>query len=252
MKAVLAFVLFLPLIIRPQSIQLRGAGDTYHTPDARAALALDWWYDWSPRPGDDGVPMIWDASQIGYSLDGDDEWLMGFNEPEGVWQANLTPEQAAVEWRRLEATYPGRKLVSPSVLQLSWLKQWREAYQAEYGQPPKMDALGVHCYVAWEEPADAFRVCRTQLLVAQGYARKWSIGEVWLTEWALITDYPDEACQFMRLMVDWMRTQPRVTRYAWFQTYYRGDEPWAFGGPNTSLWTGTELSELGRMYASFR
>jgi hypothetical protein len=44
----------------------------------------------------------------------DAEFILGFNEPDHVDQANMTPQQAADAWPELEKHANGRPLVSPA------------------------------------------------------------------------------------------------------------------------------------------
>ena len=92
-------------------------------------LARDWW----DRP----VP------QVG----GNSPYILGFNEPDLSSQANLTPQRAAVLWRRIEQAYPHRLLVSPAVScgDLYWLVRFRSAYRELYGTWPRFDVLAACC-----------------------------------------------------------------------------------------------------------
>lgn len=233
----------------PKPALLLGAGDTYNRPDARALLGLGWWYNWGPNGG---VPMIWNASQIGREIT-PDRWLMGFNEPDQAGQADMTPLEGATAWRELEEAYPDRSLVSPGVSRLGWLEEWRQAYIDTYGEPPRVDALGFHCYGAFNAAA-AFETCKAQTRNAVALAGRWGVDEVWLTEFAMVPCWNgmDDSIAFLRSMLDWLSTQPKVSRAAWFQTTYRGDESWAFGPDcNTSLvdYDTGELTPLGAAWS---
>lgn len=219
-------------------------------------LRVTWLWNWgvSPPvfPGVESIPNLWDASFIGQPLGGNSQWLLGFNEPDGRDQANMTPEVAAVAWRQIEQTYPDRKLTSPQVLHPgNWLEQWYAAYVARYGQPPRIDALAIHTY--YGNSAEAY-IARTQEFVA--LARAWGVPEVWVTEWTLApglnrsqNDTADEMCTF----VTWLEQEPMVTRYAPFTNrvecmagapYFQFDGP--FDAPMFAL--DGRLTPLGRTY----
>jgi hypothetical protein len=101
------------------------------------APGLSWWYNWSPAPnaavvstypglGLDFVPMQWNKDLDGGAVTADKlaakvpagaKYLLGFNEPNFRYQANLTPTQAAALWPVLQdvAKRKNLKLVSPAV-----------------------------------------------------------------------------------------------------------------------------------------
>jgi hypothetical protein len=66
-----------------------------------------------------------------------------------------------------------------------------------------------------------------------------NVPEVWVTEFGHLPCWPDGnagTVEFMQTMVTYYKEQPTITRWAWFQASYNGDEPWAFGPYcNTSL-----------------
>lgn len=229
---------------------MRGAGDTYNRADIRNAAGVQTWYNWGPTPGGDGIPMLWNASQIGGGLAGDATWLMGFNEPDVPGQANMTPQEAARAWSYVESTYPNRKLVSPGVMSLTWLTNWRAAYWSAYGRPPKVDALAVHWY--YQNDGDPLQSFQRQVQLAENMAQQWGVAEVWVTEFAL---YPcwlgqNATVRFIADAYAWLDTRPTVTRAFWFQVYMRGDEPWSPGPEcNSSLGNsdGT-LTDIGRAF----
>jgi hypothetical protein len=212
---------FLPLVLVVQMATMRCAGDTYHRPDIRKAAGVQCWYDWSPKPGSDGIPMIYASAHIGQVLSGDATWLMGFNEPEQPRQANMTPQQAAIAWATVEQTYPDRKLVSPGVMNLTWLTNWRAAYWTAYGKNPKVDALAVHWYYQNDgEPLQSFK---RQVQLAENMAAQWGVREVWITEFALYPCWGYDSVQFVKDAYAWLDTRPTVTRAFLFQVFWYND-----------------------------
>jgi hypothetical protein len=125
----------------------------------------------------------------------------------------MSPEQAAVAWRKLEAAYPDRKLTSPQMLLPGdWLERWYAAYVALYGQPPKLDALAVHTYIG---NSSAAYIAQVQHYIA--LAKRWGVPEVWVPEWALshgLDRTLRDTMAEMSAYVTWLEAEEMVTRYA--------------------------------------
>lgn len=188
-------------------------------------LGCSWCYSWRPDPwvgvDHERVPMLWGRGDVGRTLGGNSAWLLGFNEPDLPNQAHLTPDEAAVLWRQVEATYPDRRLVSPapSHLHPEWLAQFRQAYQVRYGRAPRLDALAFHCY--WSA-AECIGI--GERVVA--WAAAWGVPEVWCTEFAFVPAWApggDAAGEAQRWLA-WLATQSSVTRYAPFVSHVEGGE----------------------------
>lgn len=251
----LEYKLYFP-IVATQAVSAQGAGATYGDCERIKKSGLTWFYDWSREPPicGESVPMIWGKNDVGKPIGGDSEWLLGFNEPELVAQANITPTLGVELWRQVEQAYPDKKLVSPAA-SISWLTSWWNQYQIAYGEPPRVDAVAGHCYGAWTVDC-AVSKCKLHADSLIVWAEARDISEVWITEFAFLPCWPEGdagTLQFMEEMVVYYQALPRVTRWAWFQNSYHGDEPWAFGPAcNTSLVdidTG-ELTAFGTMYST--
>jgi hypothetical protein len=221
-----------------------------------AALGVAWLWNWGLNPplfpNIESVPTIWNASTIGQPLGGNSQWLLGFNEPDGGEQANMAPEAAARAWRKLEAAYPDRKLASPQIVHPgTWLEDWRAAYIAEYGQPPRLDALAIHTY--WGKTAAAYSA---QVQSYVDLAKQWGISEVWVTEWALAHQLDrtlQETTAEMRKYLAYLDAEPMVTRYApWTNRVECMGDAYGFryDGPfDTPLFNfDGSISELGKAY----
>jgi len=111
-----------------------------------------------------------------------------------------------------------------------WLRGWRDAYVAEYGRLPRVDAVAVHCYAWTDDVTTAVDYCKQQVTSAHTLG----LGNVWVTEWAWLGSDQADGVAYMLRMRAWMDQDPRVERYAWFQLSYSGEEPWALA-PNASL-----------------
>jgi len=191
-----------------------GAARAREVQQLRVSWVWNWGTDPPVFPGIESVPAVWDASYIGKPLGGNSKWLIGFNEPDIGNQANMTPEAAAMAWRKLEATYPDRKLASPQTIfgAAGWLTEFRETYMALYGQPPKLDALAIHTYIG-NSAADYIAQVRSYI----DLAKAWGIPEVWVTEWALghgMDRTQRETMAEMAEYVAWLEAEPMITRYA--------------------------------------
>lgn len=197
-----------------------------------------WGYAWSSNPpiceGMETVPMVWGAS-IPTAVGGNSRWILGFNEPDRPDQSNIDPVTAVALWQRVERNFLDKLLVSPapSHLDPEWLVRFRDAYIKEVGQPPRLDALALHCYLY--TAVECIELVRKY----EVRAREWNIGEIWVTEFSFMTQgirSEDEAWEQDRIFIDWMNNEPLVTRYAFFASRIWETEPWAFpAGWNTSL-----------------
>jgi hypothetical protein len=190
------------------------------------------------------------------TVTGSAPYFMGYNEPDlGRYGggAPVTPAMAAEMWPRIIAANPGKLAVSPapSHLHPEWLEQFYAAHVKRWGYPPKLDALAAHCYGGAE-------FCQRIVSQIIGYADRWNVPEVWVTEFAFTSawqsQYPagatwqSEAQRF----IAWMDAEPRITRYYWWALIYDSHNPeeWWCNGWYTQLydWATGELTERGRFY----
>ena len=248
-----AFRVFLPLVARqtPRHPK-RGVAATYWRARDVRAVGAGWYYTWSPTPplmaGAEAVPMIWGRFEGCPTLGGNSDYLLGFNEPDEEMQANLTTREGARLWRQLEQCYPERKLVSPAMaFDLGWLERMVQRYREMYHATPRFDALAFHGY-RWADWYDGMRRDADRLWA---WREEWGVPEgLWLTEfgnhWLAV---PEQAREMQRVL-DWLNTDERVDRYAWFATRYEATE-WFAPGWNTQLidWQTDELTLLGEVYA---
>ena len=226
-------------------LKLKGVGATY-SQSTPALVGAKWYYDWGLNPpvypGIEAVPMIWGASSAGKPVGGNSPWVMWWNEANGASQANLTPTAAAELWNKNIGAYPGKLHVAPSATQTSWLKEFLPLVDR------KPDALSIHPYM-WK--GNDFGLFAAQLGGWSSFARAYGIGQLWITEFGLVTDDPLAQQKFMRDAIPVIASFELVTRYAWFQQSYRGNESWAFSNcANMSLedYTSHKLTALGKIY----
>lgn len=259
---------FLPLVlVNHRSPFLgQGVGATYVTDSADCyqleGLDLFWFYNWTRNPpicpGFESTPMVYSHKELGKPLGGNSEWALFYNEPDVPMQANRTPEQAVDDWFQFKQDNPDRKLVSAAILVhwettwrgFGWLEEWYDLYTQEHGDPG-LSAIAIHCYGS---VADCKNAVTEAIALADDWGDDWGVDEVWLTEWALLPcqeGYEAKCLAFMQEMKVWLADQPKLTRYAWFQLAFRGDEDWwVSGGCNSSLrdFFTHEITPLGEQY----
>ena len=235
----------------------KGGALTYQDCSTATAVNASWEYGWAPSPpncaGIENVPMIWGAGDVNATLGGNSQWIMGFNEPDSASQANISPADAATLWRQIEQKYPDRKLLAPapSGANANWLVDFRNAYIAAYGTPPRLDGLAVHCY-AWYASQ-----CLPFVQQFEGWASSWGVAEVWVTEFSFATtspSSPSQSLQEAQTFINWMAGQSQVTHFAWFASKIQGTEWWLPPGFNTPLvdWNTGQLTSFGTMYLPYR
>jgi hypothetical protein len=193
--------------------------------------------------------MMWWAPDVNATLTGNSDWIMGFNEPDSASQANVSPTDAAPLWRQIEQKYPTRKLLAPapSGSNPNWLVSFRNAYISDYGTPPRLDGLAVHCYAWYASQCIPF----TQQF--ESWANSWGVPEVWVTEFSFSPTSPSSpsgAIQQAQTFINWMEGESKVTRYAWFASKIQGTEGWASRYFITPIvdWNTGALTTYGNMY----
>lgn len=234
--------LYLPEIsyVAPHTSPKKGIAPNYPHGEDWAQTGAVWGYVYSSWTwnisGIEMIPMIRADHPNDPIGGGNSRWLLGSNEPD---LAGIPMSQQVSVWHDVAET-SGRLLVSPapSHLHPEWLAQFRETYQETYGVYPHWDALAIHCYLTVES-------CKILVGSVIEEADAWGIsGGVWVTEFAF-----DSSAE-MRDFVDWMETQPRITRYAWYTNRLKGDEWWCLGCKRYlfDYQTG-DYTPLGSMYA---
>ncbi|GAA4032870.1 hypothetical protein GCM10022212_34900 [Actimicrobium antarcticum] len=224
---------------------------------------ISWWANWAPAPETavasiyqaldvSFVPMAWGGTptvvQLNQQIPQGAKYLLGFNEPNFISQANKTPTQAAALWPVLESVARTRDLQigSPSVnysgdpvseggVTFSDPVAYLDAFLAACAGC-KIDFIPVHWY-ACDVPALKAYVDRF---------RKYN-KPIWITEFAC-GDRPHEQITvdvqraYMTAAVKYLESEPAVARYAWFSGRNNAV-------PNANLLGADgELTELGDLY----
>ncbi|WP_078083248.1 glycosyl hydrolase [Microbulbifer mangrovi] len=246
----------------------RGLGYGHHSQEDFEVMSqgISWWYNWSHAPdvqiaeiyqnyGVEFVPMAWNG---GFDEQGmrayiaahpEVKYILAFNEPNFLEQANMTPSQAAAEWPRLEAIADefGLQIVSVAMNFCGVCVTENgttyydpiEYFDDFFAACPdcRVDAMSIHAYMpevgAIEWYVDLFKK----------YNRP-----IWLTEFSAWEDTTTEAEQqkFLIQTVDYLENDPDVARYAWF-TGRRNGHP--YNGLFDYRQSGV-LTELGNIYVN--
>ncbi len=219
----------------------RGIAYGHHSKNDLAVLSpeISWWYNWSEAPegsvatvfGDynfEFVPMTWNGNFNETKLRNfltnhpETKYLLAFNEPNFLHQANLTPSQVAALWPTLEAIADDfdLKIVGPAV---NYCGDCVTENGTTYTSP--FDYL--------DDFFTACSGCRVDHIAVHSYmntvgALTWFIGEfkkygkpIWLTEFAgwesngTINNVNDQV-NFLIGAVDFLEMDPDVFRYSWF------------------------------------
>jgi hypothetical protein len=220
------------------------------------ALNAKWFYSWgADKPEDlpagiEFVPMQW-----GYYGNKDDKLvthlakvkaqqnvhtLLGYNEPDGKGQANLTVDKALEGWPYLVQT--GLTLGSPAAIHAdnAWMKSFmQQAEEKKY----RVDFITVH----WYGGANAQSFLEHLKRVYALYKRPIWVTEFCPADWSgqhPVT--PQQTMDFMKVVVPAMDEMPYVQRYSWFSA---APDDKALGSGALFNKDGS-LTDLGKLYAS--
>lgn len=246
----------------------RGLGYGTHSVEDLAIISkgISWWYNWSHSPdlmvkdvyqqyGVEFVPMAWNgnfndqAMRAYIAAHPDVKYILAFNEPNFIDQANMTPSQAVAQWPRLEAIANefGLKIVSVA---MNYCGNCVTENGTTYYSPfdyfddffelcptCKVDAISIHAYMP-----DVNGV-------------EWYVNEfkkygkpIWMTEfsaWETVKNLDDQKSMLIQV-VDSFENNADMQRYAWF-TGRRNGHP--FNGLLDYRQSGV-LTELGNIYVN--
>lgn len=204
-----------------------------------------WYYTWdvSPVPGLDSlpfVPMVWGMNSLPKVLLSHNPVILGFNEPDGAAQSNLTTTQALHAWSSVASL--GDRIGSPASAgnpstQGSWLEQFMDG-------APKVDFICVH----WYAPPNSASFLREIDAIYAKYNKP-----IWVTEFA-VSDWSgkfpggfpvDSVEQFMKEACAGLDARSYVERYTW-KTRTTED---ANMGTSALFNDDGSLTTLGQVYA---
>ncbi|MFM7181707.1 MAG: glycoside hydrolase family protein [Verrucomicrobiales bacterium] len=238
-----------------------GGADAERTEKRIKSLNVGWHYNWTASwkgrdiKGVPFVPMIFkndqwtagslDKVKVAKSKMGSSP-LLGFNEPDGKAQANMTVEQALKFWPELEKT--NRRLGSPATVHPD--NEWMKAFMKGADEKGlRVDFVCVH----WYGQLDAEKFIERMREIHELYDKP-----IWITEFAIAdwsakslreNKYTDrDVLKFMEDVLPELEKLEFVERYAWFDA--KADDPKL--GRSALFDKAGELTELGRFYADFK
>jgi hypothetical protein len=229
---------------------------------------ISWWYNWYYQPestianvyqnyGMDFVPMAWGRTfneaglRAFYASHPNAKYLLGFNEPNFISQANLKPTEAAALWPKLEkiAKDYGLKIVGPAV---NYSGDGVTENGVTYSNPiAYLDAFFAACpncqvdYIAVHN-----YMCYSGALSDYINQFKKYNKPIWLTEFACWDQATITLSMQKGLMmgaIDYLENEPMVFRYSWFTGSRNGAFPYIDLFEPTS----GKLTELGQLYLNF-
>lgn len=209
------------------------------------SLNPKWYYTWGTTAvlGLEDIPftpMCWGANSIP-KLTVPIPVLLGFNEPDGAAQSNLTPTQAFNLWPKLENL--SSRLGSPAIAgNASKVNSWLETFTS---LGVKFEFVCVH----WYAPPNSESFLKQIDAIYAKYQKP-----IWVTEFA-VSDWAGKhpggydvnlVLQFMKEACAGLEARDFVERYTW-KTRTLSDTNMG----TSSLFNDDEsLTELGSLYAS--
>ena len=197
-----------------------------HHPEVPDLLGCSWYYNWEPWPAKtagasraDFVPMMWSGKHVTdenleFVKSSGCKVLLGFNEPDGEGQANMTVAEAIALWPKLEAT--GMRLGSPGTTTgAPWLDEFMKEAKAKN---LRVDILCLHWYgdITRPDPVGALKK------YLEYYWEKYHL-PIWLTEYSgadfdyhLRKTTVEDNAKFAAESVEMLEKLPFVERYAWY------------------------------------
>lgn len=227
------------------------------------AMNISWHYSWGGRLNPDEpqniqfVPMIWKAGGNFSDLDKNIDYLkplvqshkvnylLGFNEPDGEKQANMTVDEAIAAWPKLMEL--GVPLGSPACVHAdnAWMKEFMaKASERHY----RIDFITVH----WYGTPNAAELIGYLKKIHKMYHKP-----IWITEFA-VGDWKaktveenkfsaDEILVFMKELLPQLDKLSFVKKYAWFSAKTNSSHL----GTSALFNSDGTLTALGKYYSSF-
>ena len=192
-----------------------------------------------------------------YDLSRCSPWLLTFNEPDGT-ASGISPTDAAYAWRQIELYYPYNYLIAPGIMWYEtancwwggetcrWLEDWYSEFVNIYGRPPRINALGGHCYAVSHPSNDSLTACKAMVAYLDNLAEQWGItNDHWLNEFGPYMYHPQEI----------MNAQLKETLF--FLNRHRSVERYAVWTLRTAYWAkmntmecdSRQLTDYGRIYS---
>jgi hypothetical protein len=187
---------------------------------------VSWWYNWAvsgsgQASGIEFDPMMWGSSSLNSALPKGSKYVLGFNEPNFSAQSDLTPQQAASDWPKVEAAAKatGAAIVSPAVnfcggcttsgltSPYDWLKQFFAACTG-----CTVDYVAVHWYNCDLPSLQGYIEGNSSLAGFVQFGKP-----IWLTEFSCSgSSTAADNKTYMQAAVPWLESNAHVYRYSWF------------------------------------
>lgn len=237
-------------------------------------MHVSWYYNWGTRDsaGTDKkleyVPMTWgNGSDIGDTVqriaDSGYSTLLGFNEPDGVDQSNVSAADALEAWKYMSATdmrlgspctaipapyTNGEWLKESPSFTYNWFYDFMDGIEAD--DSLRLDFIAIHDYDGSGDPQSFINMLKEA-------HETWPDYPIWITEWGvaewsegLWTSSEETVAQvkyFMETVMEFMDSVDYIERYAWFP--FDPNDAWGGASGIFNYDTGA-LNELGQLYAS--
>ena len=216
----------------PTAINKRGSAYTYNSPrwsHKLSELKTHWFYHWGNTPREEipdnveYVPMFWGKGSVNDDnlnklqqliAEGRVNYVLGFNEPDGANQANMTVDEAIERWDELESL--NVPLGSPATVNPTndWMQEFMQRAKDEN---LRVDFVTLHSYGGPNAAAFLSKVKRTYELYGK---------PIWITEFA-VADWGatslennkysvEQVIEFMRVVLPALDQIEYVHRYSWF------------------------------------
>ncbi len=234
----------------PDKVSKAGMASTdyiWGDPSKLSSIGATWAYNWSTHPpattaGLQWVPMVPNAAALTSKAlsslrlsakRGHLQYLLAFNEPDNVHQADLSPERAAALWPRLEQT--GLQLGSPVT---DWVGDgWLARFMAiAHKRKLRVNFIALHYYQDFTNPNAVSELRQSLMLIHNRYHLP-----IWITElgtmdiraWGYrMSQVPTEtlAVTYMRRALGLLNSLSFVKRYAWYTDVCETDAGCGFDG----------------------
>lgn len=224
-----------------------------------AALKVKWNYSWGSKrvtnqlKDVEFVPMTWGRftpSSIvpGINLqieNGYTKRILGFNEPDGEKQANMSVEQALELWPTLQSFKIPIGSPAPVDGRGEWLEEFMQGVD-ENGY--RVDYICIHIYQGTSLSSfqkyvnDVYEKYKKPILITEFAVADWNAKTVEENRYS-----KEQVLKFMKEVLPWLEETEYVYGYAWFS--FGTDSP---QGCTSALFDENgQLTELGRYYSDF-
>lgn len=193
------------------------------------ALGAHWMYSWGNELRDEipenveFVPMFWGKGSVTdaniarvkqLAVEGKIKYILGFNEPDGAAQANMTVDEAIALWPRLEEI--GVPIGSPATVSPNneWMVEFMEKVEANN---LRVDFIAVHHY----GNADVMNMINKLKNTYNSYKKPIWITEFAVADWGASSPQSNrfseaQVLEFMNQALTALDEIEWIHRYAWF------------------------------------